>query len=36
VAELFHLADRGEWLAAATAGEYLMSTRGLTLAEQGY
>jgi len=36
VAELFHLADRGEWLAAAAAGEYQVSTRGVTLAEQGF
>jgi uncharacterized protein (DUF952 family) len=36
VAELFHLADRSEWLAAETAGEYQMSTRGVTLAEEGF
>jgi len=36
VAELFHLADRGEWLAAAAVGEYRISTRGVTLAEQGF
>ena len=36
MAELFHLADRREWLAAAAAGEYRMSTRGVTLAEQGF
>ena len=36
MAELFHLADRGEWLAAASVGEYRMSTRGVTLAEQGF
>jgi uncharacterized protein (DUF952 family) len=34
--ELFHLADRGEWLAARQAGEYRISTRGVTLAEQGF
>jgi uncharacterized protein (DUF952 family) len=33
---LFHFADRGEWLAAAAAGEYRMSTRGVTLDEQGF
>ncbi|MBO0822493.1 MAG: DUF952 domain-containing protein [Actinobacteria bacterium] len=33
---LFHLADRGEWLAAVETGEYRVSTRGMTLAEQGY
>jgi uncharacterized protein (DUF952 family) len=36
VAELFHLADRGEWLAAAAAGEYRISTRGVTLAQEGF
>jgi uncharacterized protein (DUF952 family) len=36
VAELFHLADRDEWLAAAAAGEYRISTRGVTLAQQGF
>jgi uncharacterized protein (DUF952 family) len=36
VAELFHLADRREWMAAAAAGEYRISTRGVTLAEQGF
>jgi uncharacterized protein (DUF952 family) len=36
VAELFHLADRGEWLAAAQAGEYRVSTRGVTLEQQGF
>ena len=36
MADLFHLADRGEWLAAEAAGEYRISTRGVTLAEQGF
>jgi uncharacterized protein (DUF952 family) len=36
VAKLFHLADRDEWRAAAAAGEYRISTRGVTLAEQGF
>lgn len=36
MAELFHLADRGEWLAAVPAGEYCVSTRGVSLAEQGF
>lgn len=36
MAELFHLADRSEWLAAEAAGEYRISTRGVTLAEQGF
>jgi uncharacterized protein (DUF952 family) len=34
--ELFHLADRGEWQAAVPVGEYRVSTRGVTLAEQGF
>lgn len=34
--ELFHLAERRDWLAAAAAGEYRVSTRGVTLDEQGY
>jgi uncharacterized protein (DUF952 family) len=36
VAEIFHLADRGEWLAAVPVGEYCVSTRGVALAEQGF
>jgi uncharacterized protein (DUF952 family) len=36
VAELFHLADRGEWLAAVPAGEFRVSTRGVTLEHQGF
>jgi uncharacterized protein (DUF952 family) len=36
MAELFHLADRGDWLAAASTGEYRISTRGVTLDEQGF
>lgn len=36
MAELFHLADRGEWLAAVATGEYRRSTRGVTLDEQGF
>ncbi len=36
MAELFHLADRGQWLAAAGAGEYRVSTRGVTLQHQGF
>lgn len=36
MAELFHLANRSEWLAAEAAGEYQRSTRGVTLAEQGF
>jgi uncharacterized protein (DUF952 family) len=34
--ELFHLADRGEWLAAVAAGEYRVSTRGVTLEQRGF
>jgi uncharacterized protein (DUF952 family) len=36
LAELFHLAERGDWLAAVAAGEYRVSTRGVTLDEQGF
>ncbi len=36
MAELFHLADRGEWLTAVAAGEYRVSTRGVTLEQQGF
>jgi uncharacterized protein (DUF952 family) len=34
--ELFHLADRAEWLAAVAAGDYRVSTRGVTLEQQGF
>jgi uncharacterized protein (DUF952 family) len=33
---LFHIADRAAWTEATAAGEYRVSTRGLTLEEQGY
>jgi len=36
VAELFHLADRSEWLTAVVAGDYRISTRGVTLAQEGF
>ena len=36
MAELFHITDRVTWLEAAMTGEYKMSTRGVTLAEQGF
>jgi uncharacterized protein (DUF952 family) len=36
LAELFHLADRDEWLAAEAAGEYRGSTRGVTLEQEGF
>lgn len=36
MAELFHITERGIWLEAVTSGEYRMSTRGMTLAEQGF
>lgn len=36
MAELFHVTERSAWLEAARAGEYRMSTRGRTLAEQGF
>lgn len=36
MAELFHITERVIWLEAAMTGEYRMSTRGVTLAEQGF
>ena len=33
---LFHLALRRDWEAAQDAGEYQVSTRGRTLAEEGF
>jgi uncharacterized protein (DUF952 family) len=34
--ELFHIALTGDWAAAEVAGEYTVSTRGRTLAEEGF
>jgi uncharacterized protein (DUF952 family) len=34
--ELFHLAERAAWAAAWQAGEYRISTRNVTLEEQGF
>jgi uncharacterized protein (DUF952 family) len=34
--QLFHLTERDSWAAAERAGEYRMSTRGLTLADAGF
>jgi uncharacterized protein (DUF952 family) len=34
--QLFHLTERSTWLAAERTGAYRMSTRGLTLADQGF
>jgi uncharacterized protein (DUF952 family) len=36
VAVLYHITERAAWQQAGQAGEYTQSTRGLTLAEQGY
>jgi uncharacterized protein (DUF952 family) len=36
MAELFHITERTVWLDAVPAGEYRMSTRGVTLADQGF
>jgi glutathione S-transferase len=33
---IFHLALADDWAAAVEAGEYTMSTRGRTLAEEGF
>jgi len=34
--DLFHLAERENWQQAQQSGEYRMSTRGVTLAEEGF
>lgn len=36
VTQVFHLALPEEWAAAQAAGEYTMSTRGVTLEQQGF
>ena len=36
IADLLHITERAAWLEAAGAGEYRMSTRGVTLEEQGF
>ena len=36
VADLFHIALAEDWAAAEAAGEYTVSTRGRTLAEEGF
>jgi uncharacterized protein (DUF952 family) len=36
MAELFHITERAVWLQAVRAGEYSMSTRDVTLEEQGF
>jgi uncharacterized protein (DUF952 family) len=36
VAELLHITERAAWLEASRAGEYRMSTRGVTLEDQGF
>lgn len=36
VAELLHITERGAWQEAARAGEYRISTRGITLEDQGF
>jgi uncharacterized protein (DUF952 family) len=36
MAELYHIAERETWLRAAGTGEYLMSTRHVTLAQEGF
>jgi len=36
MAELFHITERAVWLEAVRAGDYRMSTRGVTLADQGF
>lgn len=34
--ELFHITERAAWLDAARTGEYRMSTRGITLEDEGF
>jgi uncharacterized protein (DUF952 family) len=36
MADLFHITERPDWAAAQTAGEYRMSTRGVTLEQEGF
>jgi uncharacterized protein (DUF952 family) len=36
MAELLHITDRVSWQEAAGAGEYRMSTRGVTLEQEGF
>jgi uncharacterized protein (DUF952 family) len=36
VTPLLHITERTDWEAARLAGEYLVSTRGRTLAEEGF
>jgi len=36
MAELFHITERVAWLEAARSGEYRMSTRGVTLEDEGF
>jgi uncharacterized protein (DUF952 family) len=36
MAELFHITERTVWLEALGAGDYRMSTRGVTLEDQGF
>ena len=36
MAELFHITERTVWLDAVQAGDYRMSTRGVTLEGQGF
>ena len=33
---IYHIAAAADWTQAQTVGEYSMSTRGVTLAQQGY
>lgn len=36
MAQLFHITQRAAWLAAEPTGSYQMSTRGVSLADQGF
>lgn len=36
MAQLLHITERAAWQAAERSGEYCVSTRGITLEEQGF
>lgn len=36
MAELLHITERSAWTAARAAGEYRLSTRGVTLEQEGF
>lgn len=36
MAELFHITERSAWVAARRTGDYRLSTRGVTLEQEGF